>query len=121
MDIEQAFINFLQKDLIFSIDGKIVKEGKLILFSKNDYYIHFTLKTSSDSKKKYEIPYPFNIKAGDGYIVLNYEIDHLSDGKNELFYRLKSLNKRTNAKIYNNRMVIFDKNLSCSKDLHVVE
>jgi|LakMenEpi03Aug12_release.lakeMendotaPanAssembly.Ray.scaffolds.fasta_scaffold703186_2 hypothetical protein len=121
MDIEQAFINFLQKDLIFSVDGRNVKEGKLILFCKNDYYISFTLKTTSESKKKYEIPYPFSFKMGDGYIILSYEIDKMSDGQNELFYKLLSLNKKTNAKIYNNKMVIFDKNMSCHRSLHLVE
>jgi CHAT domain-containing protein len=99
------------------MDNKIIKEGKLILFSQKDYYLIFHLKNSNGDNKKYELPYPFNIDKENNYLMFDYKIESISKNDSELYYRLLSLNKNQVSRFYNNKVMMFEKN---SLDLSVV-
>jgi hypothetical protein len=116
-NIESKFNYFLQRDVVFSMDNKIIKEGKLILFSQKDYYLIFHLKNSNGDNKKYELPYPFNIDREKNYLTFDYKIESISKNDSELYYRLLSLNKNQVSRFYNNKVMMFEKN---SLDLSVV-
>ncbi len=116
-NIESKFNYFLQRDVVFSMDNKIIKEGKLILFSQKDYYLIFHLKNSNGDNKKYELPYPFNIDKENNYLMFDYKIESISKNDSELYYRLLSLNKNQVSRFYNNKVMMFEKN---SLDLSVV-
>ena len=116
-NIESKFNYFLQRDVVFSMDNKIIKEGKLILFSQKDYYLIFHLKNSNGDNKKYELPYPFNIDREKNYLTFDYKIESISKNDSELYYRLLSLNKNQVSRFYNNKILMFEKN---SLDLSVI-
>lgn len=72
--------NFLQKDVVFCIEQKTVRKGRLMLYNATDYYIKFTIKTNKDVCKTYEVPFPYIIKAYDCYINMSYKIIDLCAG-----------------------------------------
>lgn len=53
------FISCLQKPVKFSVNNKIIKQGKLLLFKKTHYYIHISLYTTKATRENFEIPFPF--------------------------------------------------------------
>lgn len=116
-EIEDTFNYFLQRNLVFSIDNKIIKDGNLLLYKKNDYYIVLYLKTNNQEQKKFEIPYPFRIERYENYFILNYTLSSISKNDSELYYRLISLNQKSNSRFYNSKLMIFEKN---TLDLSVV-
>ena len=116
-DTEEVFKYFLQRNVVFSLDNKIVKEGSLILYKQNDYYISLYLKNNNHEQKKFEIPYPFSIERKNNYFVLNYTMSSISKGDSELYFRLMSLNQNSKSRFYNTKMFIFEKN---TLDLSVV-
>jgi hypothetical protein len=109
MNIESVLNYFLQRDIVFSVDNKIIKEGKLILLSQNEYYINFYLKGASGETKLYEIPYPFDVELMDNYALLYYDIESITQGDDDLYFRLLSLNRKPNNKLYNSIMMIHEK------------
>lgn len=117
-NIDSYFNYFLQRDIVFSMENKIIKEGKLILFSQKDYYLIFHLKNNTGETKKYELTYPFNIKKIDNYLMFDYKIESISKNDSELYYRLLSLNKNQVSRFYNNKVLMFEKN---SLDLSIVK
>lgn len=117
-DIEDKFKYFLQRDIVISIDSKIIKEGKLILFNQRDFYLNFNLKNNNQEQKKFELPYPFDVIEEDNHLILSYELESLSKNDAELYYKLISLNKKHNSRYYNSRVLIFEKN---KLDLSVIK
>jgi hypothetical protein len=117
-NIEKYFNYFLKREVVFSVDNKIIKEGKLILFNQKDYYIIFYIKNGNGEQKKYEIPYPFNIKKEGNYLKISYKLEDISKNDSELFYRLMSLNQKYNSRFYNSTITMFEKN---ALDLTVVK
>ena len=117
INVEDFFKYFLQRNVVFSLEGKIIKEGNLLLYKKNDYYIILYLKNSNQEQKKFEIPYPFSIEKDKGYYVLNYNLSCISKSDMELYYRLVSLNQKSNSRFHNTKIMVFEKN---SLDLSVV-
>ena len=116
-NVEDFFKYFLQRNLVFSLQGKIIKEGNLLLYKQNDYYILLYLKTNNQEQKKFEIPYPFSIEKENGYYVLNYNLSSISKSDSELYYRLISLNQKSNSRFHNTKIMVFEKN---ALDLSVV-
>lgn len=109
-DLENNFKYFLQRDIVISIDSKIIKEGKLILFNQRDFYLNFNIKNNNQEQKKFELPYPFEIINKGTYLILSYELQALSKNDSELYYKLISLNKKHNSRYYNSKVMIFEKN-----------
>lgn len=109
-DTLEIFNHFLQRNVVFSLDNKIIKEGNLFLYKQNDYYLFFYLKNNNQEQKKFEIPYPFSIKKEKNYVVLDYSLSAISKSDSELYYRLISLNQKSSCRYYNNKILLFEKN-----------
>jgi hypothetical protein len=107
---EYDFNYFLQRNVVFVLENKIIKEGKLFLFNEKDYYLIFYLRTGNNEQKKFEIPYPFSVQRINNYLILDYSLSAISGGDSELYYRLVSLNQNSNSRFYNNKIIIFEKN-----------
>jgi hypothetical protein len=107
---EDLFNYFLQRNIVFVLENKIIKEGKLFLYNEKDYYLVFYLKSSNNEQKKFEIPYPFSIKRYNNYLVMDYSLSAISGGDSELYYRLVSLNQNSNSRYYNTKIIVFEKN-----------
>jgi hypothetical protein len=105
INLERALNYFLQRDIIFTVDNKCVKRGKLILCSIKDFYITFYLK-HNDDQKRYELPYPFAIESKNKELVFDYQLSTMACNNVDLLFKLQSLNKKKNSKIYDNKIVI---------------
>lgn len=84
---EKFLISFLQKNLKFSINNKIVKKGRLILFRRFHYFIQISLLSEKGTRENFDLPIPFKVE--------NYE----DDGLLYFDYRLKSLEVENLPKI----------------------
>jgi hypothetical protein len=106
----EDFNYFLQRNVVFTLENKIIKEGKLFLYNEKDYYLIFYMRSNNNEQKKFEIPYPFSIKRIDNYLILDYSLSAISGGDSELYYRLISLNQNSNSRFYDNKIIVFEKN-----------
>ena len=85
-DLEHELKFFLQRDIKFRIDAKILKKGRLILFNVVDYYLIFTIETAFSNKRQtYEIPFPFVInRVNPSTLVLDYRLKHIYNNDLEM-------------------------------------
>jgi hypothetical protein len=109
--IETTLNQLLQRSLSFSVNGKIVKQGKLILFSIKDYHITFFIRVNG-TQKKYEIPYPFSVKNsktkhGKYSVVFDYTAETLAQINGDLLFKLKNISSKP-SKLFNNKLTILE-------------
>lgn len=76
---EQFLVHCLQKNISFSVNNKVIKRGKLLLFRRFHYFIQIALLTERGTRENFDIPIPFNIE------------DYLEEGLLYFDYRVKSL------------------------------
>jgi hypothetical protein len=105
IDLEQTLNYFLQRDITFTIDDKVVKRGKLILCNIKDFYITFYLK-HNDDQKRYELPYPFALENTNRRVTMDYTLESVAGNNTDLLYKLQSLSRKKNTKIFNSKVVI---------------
>ena len=56
MSIKESDFNyFLQRNIVFVLENKIIKEGKLFLYNEKDYYLIFYMRSGNSEQKKFEI------------------------------------------------------------------
>jgi hypothetical protein len=111
MAIKESDLNyFLQRNIVFVLENKIIKEGKLFLYNEKDYYLIFYMRSGNNEQKKFEIPYPFSVERKNNYLILDYSLSAISGGDSELYYRLISLNQNSNSRFYNTKIIVFEKN-----------
>ena len=109
LEIEKAITNHLQKTVTFSIETKILKKGKLILFCIKDFFCVFTLLCEEKKNKKiiYEIPYPFDLHLGQsGKLVFDYTVNSFCKVNKNLAKCINSLPIKKPAKLYNKKITI---------------
>ncbi|MGA1046607.1 MAG: hypothetical protein ACO3UU_01230 [Minisyncoccia bacterium] len=104
--LEKKISNLLQRRVSFSVNNKITRSGKLIIFDVKDFYINFTIDTNNKDYKTYELPYPFSVNIGKDYVEFDYTLDTLASGNKMLYYKLKALNRVKKNKIFNNKVII---------------
>lgn len=74
-DLNETFNKYFFKKISFILDGKIIKEGRLKLFSMKGFNFKFFLIDDNNIIKAIEMPYPFNlIETKNGYI-FDYRLD----------------------------------------------
>ena len=100
----------LQKNIDFTIDNKVIKSGKMLLFSVKDFFCCFLL--FNEEKKKrflYEVPYPFEFAENDNELIFDYTLASFTKSnptiKDDLLkFRTKKpsklFNKKVKLKIY---------------------
>lgn len=78
-NIERSVNRFLQQKIHFYVGGKLLKTGKLILFSIKDFHLVFTINIHHH-KKTFEIPYPFDFESHDNRVVFSYNLQKFYHG-----------------------------------------
>lgn len=97
---EEFLLKLLQVPLTFSINGKIIKKGKLLLFRRYHYCLQLTIATAKKANEHFDIPIPFRVE------------NHLEDGLLYFDYRdcnitkLKPEPKTTKSQFFNNILEI---------------
>jgi hypothetical protein len=100
-NFEDLLKSFLQKKLLFKIDDKTIKTGKVLLFTQKYFYISFLLTTAKKKQEKFEIPIPFNFESSkdNKQILLDYRISTLAQNNNNALLLLeKKFNNNLNIK-----------------------
>ena len=101
-NIEQQLNKFLLKTVTFKLNNKVVKKGKLKLFSIKQFFIKFNIDINNEIKV-YEIPYPFKIHENENGIAFEYTLSSFCNSDvSSLFYKIKTINKKTSNKMFDN-------------------
>ena len=62
---EHFLVKWLQEQVVFDLNGKIVKQGRLLLFRRVHYYIQIALLNPKNVRENFEIPIPFRVEYHD--------------------------------------------------------
>jgi len=103
-----ALRNALQKNVIFEVNGKVLREGRLILFNIKDFYITFSIITSKHISKTYELPVPFGVERHPNKIVFDYSIDKITKNNSVTKYLIKTVYNKLGkkSKLYDSKLTI---------------
>lgn len=111
-DLEETCKMLLQRNVFFIVKNKVIKKGKIELFTQRNFHIVFHVLTGKNKKEKLELPIPFSIEnhIDDGLIFFDYRIKSLSKycpetEKNLLMLIDKSSSKNTK---YNNTILLIE-------------
>jgi len=106
--IETHINKFLQSSLIFSLENKILKRGKLILFSIKDFYCIFTIICQEKNNKKiiFEIPYPFHFTNLQDKVIFDYTLKTFINENSQIDNILKKLITKKPSKFLNKKIVV---------------
>jgi len=98
----------LQKNVCFTMNDKVLREGKLMIYNVKDFYITFTLITKKDQQKIYEIPVPFYTYADESSIVLDYSIGYITKKSRKIDYLLTALKNKIGkkCKFFDSKLII---------------
>jgi hypothetical protein len=107
-EIEQSIKPFLLKDLTFTVDNKVLKNGKLILFCIKDFFCVFTLTTSDRGSKRYiyEIPYPFTLNKTVSSLEFDYTLNGFCLDNLKIADSIKKVNVNRTSKIFNKKVIV---------------
>lgn len=108
--VEREISRNLQKKVNFVLEQKVLKTGKILLFSVKDFYCTFLLDIEHKKKKiLYEIPYPYSFEVVNTGFIFDYTLStffknnpHIEDNVS-IFRGLKTsklFNKKLLLKIY---------------------
>lgn len=89
--LEEACKFLLQKNLSFEINNKVLKSGKLILFSQKNFFLTFIINSNKKDKDKVEIPIPYGIEThyDENLIYFDYRLKTLCKTSPEIENYLK--------------------------------
>lgn len=93
---------FLQSKITIKCDNKVLKTGKLKLFTVKQYFIRFYLENEKKENKVLELPYPFLVHNENNMLTFNYKLTSLSFNNNKMTARLKYLKNSTTSKVFDN-------------------
>lgn len=69
----------LQQQLVFRINEKVIKKGRLILFRRNHFFIQITILNDKLIRESFEVPFPLSVETyeKEGLIYFDYRINSL--------------------------------------------
>ena len=111
MITEEKFLPFFQKNISIVLDNKTLRQGRLLLFSIKDFYLHFTL-SCNNITKTFELPYPFRTytdSISSNILILDYKMISFTQDLNDILEKAKPLfNKDKHMKFFNNVIKIVE-------------
>jgi len=106
-EIEQIIKPFLLLKATFSIDNKVIKQGRLQLFCIKDFFCTFTLLGLEKENKRiiYELLYPFSIKSNDSSIEFDYTLDAFSLSNTAIKEQVNKIKLNKPSKFFNKKVI----------------
>lgn len=106
-EIEQIIKPFLLLKATFTIDNKIIKQGKMQLFCIKDFFCTFTLLGIEKENKKaiYELPYPFSIKSNNDSIEFDYTLEAFCLSNNSIKEQVNKVKLNKTSKFFNKKVI----------------
>jgi len=104
--IDTALADLLQRNVKLMIGPKIIRQGKLLIYTIDEYIITVTLKNLKKQVKIYDIYYPYSIYHEDnGELVFDYTLEELTGGKDEMIDELVEISKAGKThKLFNEKL-----------------
>ena len=111
--LENCCMFLLQKHVNLELNGKVYKQGKLVLFYQKNFYLTFIMDTAKKKTERIEIPIPFEVELHqeDDLVYFDYRIKTLAKHYPDCedYMKLYS-SKRSSSKFWNTILTI-DANL----------
>lgn len=104
-NVEHELKKLVLKNVVFKIDNKILKTGKIQIFNTKQFFIKFKL-FNNNLEKDYELPYPYSIKSIKNGVVFDYCLSAFCPFKDEMYYKLLLCDKSNSSKIHNRYLMI---------------
>jgi len=106
-EIENSINRYLLTDIVFSLEHKKLKQGKLLLFSIRDFYCIFTLLDMHKNKKIiYELPYPFSLNTTKDNIEFDYTVESFAEKCKDITTCAAIHGNKKASKLFNKKLVI---------------
>ena len=112
MVTEKNFLPFFQKNIAITLDNKILRQGKLLLFNIKDLYIYFTL-LCSNGTKIFELPYPFDTymeNVSSNVLILDYKIKTFTKSLPVITEKVVCFKAQKTMKYYDSKIKIIEAN-----------
>ena len=103
--------DMLQHNTNFSIDTKIIRRGRLLLYNIVDYHIKFSIKTNKNLLKVFEVPFPFLVTREHGSVIFSYKLDDLCKGNQNRLDIANGVDLIGTNKFYDKRLHIINMDL----------
>lgn len=103
--IENSLKELLLQDVKFTIDNKVVKNGKIKILNTKHFFIKFKLQVGNDIKE-YELPYPYKIVKIDNGVLFDYCLSAFIPNTEEVYWKLKTFNKDECSKLHDKYLKI---------------
>jgi hypothetical protein len=106
--IEDQLKDTLQRDVQFIVNGKALREGKLIMYNMKDFYVSFVLITKKEQTKTYDIPLPYRVIIEPTGITFDYRLIHIHHKSSNIKRLVESISKSIGkkSKLYDNTLTI---------------
>lgn len=98
----------LQSKIVVKVNKKVLKTGKLKLFSIKQYFIRLHIENDKNITKVIELPYPFLMKydSVSGGCTLNYKLTSICNNQANTMNMLRSIKSNSASRIYDNEVTI---------------
>ena len=108
-EIEQIIKPFLLMKASFTIDEKVIKNGKMQLFCIKDFFCTFTLIDTERENKKtiYELPYPFSISYTDNSIIFDYTLNSFCLSNARIQEQTDKIKLNKTSKFFNKKIIAY--------------
>jgi len=105
--IENEVSKNLQKKVDFVIEKKVIKSGKILLFSIKDFYCNFLLYVEEKKKKVlFEIPYPYSYQQTDSGLIFDYTIDTFFKNNPHMPECMSMFRGTKTSKLFNKKLIL---------------
>lgn len=104
---DNTISDFLLRNITIYSGNKILREGRLILFSTKDFYLHFTI-DNKGTIKHFELPYPFNVVKVDSKLFLfDFSLSAFRAEYTDLERKIKNIGEKKKSRYYNTILRIY--------------
>lgn len=82
VDLNETFNEYFFKKFTFLLDNRVIKDGRLKLFTMKSFNLKFFLLDDENVIKNLEVPYPFELKKIDDGYIFDYRLEKFKHLKN---------------------------------------
>jgi len=105
--VEEILKYLLQRQILFMINERVIKQGKLILFKQNNYCVDLHLhQHKKEGLLIYTIPIPFNIAKSSYSVLFDYRLAALVKNNDRLLQMVKNVAPARKTKFYDTLLTI---------------
>ena len=95
--IDRYCKSILQRDVRFVLnDKKVLRRGRLILYNVKDYFVTFTIDSTKNVRKVYEVYYPFSIHDNQDMnrLEFGYRVEDITNDVNIHVHLMNAVHKK---------------------------